>query len=137
MPELREMNEVQRSELLARSAREFVFDHPIKVLKLAIRKIARTWSPIPLSNEYASRRMYMLVAAAYSIPLDLLVLWALWSGTLPRAAKVFLMIPAIYFTAAHALSVGSLRYRIPAEVPMAVVAASCSIQIAPRVRGAK
>jgi hypothetical protein len=33
------------------------------------------------------------------------------------------MLPAIYFTAAVALSVGSLRYRLPADVPMAVVAA--------------
>jgi hypothetical protein len=37
---------------------------------------------------------------------------------------VFLLIPAIYFTAVHMLSVGSLRYRIPAEPPMAVIAAS-------------
>jgi hypothetical protein len=34
------------------------------------------------------------------------------------------MVPAIYFTAAVAFSVGSLRYRLPADVPMAVVAAS-------------
>ena len=91
-------------------------------MKLAMIKIARTWSPIPLSNEYGSRRLYVLIAAGYSIPLDLMVVWGLWSGSLGRAAKVYLLIPAVYFTAVHALSVGSLRYRIPAEVPMAVIA---------------
>jgi hypothetical protein len=40
-----------------------------------------------------------------------------------RSAKVFLLIPAIYFTAVHMASVGSLRYRIPVEPPMAVIAA--------------
>jgi len=122
MPELQRMSEVERSEYLGKLAREYAAAHPINVLELAVRKICRTWSPIPLSAEFGSRRLYILIAAGYSIPLDLLVLWGVWSGTLPRAAKVFLLIPAIYFTLAHALSVGSLRYRIPAEVPMAVVA---------------
>ena len=125
MPELRDMSEVDRSRYLNERARDFVRENPLRVAVLTIRKIARTWSPIPLSDEYGSRRLYVLVAAGYSIPLDLLVLWGLWSGSLPRAAKVYLLIPAIYFTAAHALSVGSLRYRIPAEVPMAVIVASC------------
>jgi hypothetical protein len=39
-----------------------------------------------------------------------------------------LMLPAVYFTLLHALSVGSLRYRIPAEVPMAVIAASALVR---------
>jgi hypothetical protein len=137
MPELRPMSEVERNEYLAKLAREYASAHPAGVLELAVRKICRTWSPIPLSAEFGSRRLYILIAAGYSIPLDLLVLWGLSSGTLPRAAKVFLLIPAVYFTLAHALSVGSLRYRIPAEVPMAVVAACCPIQMTPRMRGAK
>ena len=137
MPELRGMSEVERNDYLGKLARDYASSHPLDVLKLAICKISRTWSPIPLSAEFGSRRLYILIAAGYSIPLDLLVLWGLWSGTLPRAAKVFLLIPAIYFTLAHALSVGSLRYRIPAEVPMAIVAASCPIRMTPRMRGAK
>ena len=130
MPELRSMNETQRDAYLKQCAREFVSNHPISILTLGFKKIARTWSPIPLSSEYGSRRLYVLVAAFYSIPVDLLVLWGLWSGSLPRAAKVYLMIPALYFTLAHALSVGSLRYRIPAEVPMAVIVASCKLPVA-------
>jgi len=45
-------------------------------------------------------------------------------GGLPGPAKRLLLLPAIYFTVAAALSVGSLRYRIPAEPPMAILAAS-------------
>jgi hypothetical protein len=122
MPELRDMGEVDRSRYLNQLARDFIRNNPTTVIWLTFKKIARTWSPIPLSDEYGSKRLYVLIAACYSIPFDLLVLWGLWSGPLPRAAKVYLLIPALYFTAAHALSVGSLRYRIPAEVPMAVLA---------------
>ncbi len=123
MPELQKMSEVDRSEYLAHLAHDFAAQNPATVVTLAIKKIARTWTPIPLSDEYRNRPLIVLIAACYSIPLDLLVLLALAKGRLPRAAKVYLLIPAIYFTAAHAISVGSLRYRIPAEVPMGVLAA--------------
>ncbi len=122
MPELQKMSEVERSIYLGKLARDFAEKKPLVAMKLALIKIARTWSPIPLSNEYGSRRLYVLIAAGYSIPLDLMVVLGLWSGSLGRAAKVYLLIPAVYFTTVHALSVGSLRYRISAEVPMAVIA---------------
>jgi 4-amino-4-deoxy-L-arabinose transferase-like glycosyltransferase len=135
MPELAKMGEVERSKYLAGLARNYVIQNPLHALELAVRKIGRTWTPIPLSSEYKSRRAYVLAAAAYSIPLDLLLVWGLLSGTLPRAAKVYLMIPALYFTLVHALSVGSLRYRIPAEVPMAIVVASCQLPVARKATG--
>ena len=40
-------------------------------------------------------------------------------------AAIYCLLPALYFTVVHGMSVGSLRYRVPADVPMAVVAASC------------
>jgi hypothetical protein len=36
---------------------------------------------------------------------------------------VLLLIPAIYFTLVHAMSIGSLRYRVPVEPELAVLAA--------------
>ncbi|HEX3356092.1 MAG TPA: hypothetical protein VHS31_03835 [Tepidisphaeraceae bacterium] len=125
MPELQKMNEVERSDYLSHLAREFAAQNPFIAIKLAIQKIARTWTPIPLSDEYRTQPLIVLIAACYSIPFDLLVLYGLARSRLPRAAKVYLLIPAIYFTAAHAISVGSLRYRIPAEVPMGVLVVSC------------
>jgi 4-amino-4-deoxy-L-arabinose transferase-like glycosyltransferase len=126
MPQLRKMTEVQRSQYLSQQAKEFAIANPKRVLQLAVIKIGRFWSPIPLSSEYRQMR-YVLVGALYSIPLDLLVVVGLLYGTLPRAAKAMLLLPAIYFTIAHALTIGSLRYRIPVEVPMAIVAASATV----------
>jgi hypothetical protein len=127
MTDLREMTEVERTRELSRRAAEFARANPVEAIRLAVRKVARTWSPVPLSAEFGSNPRYLIVALLFAVPFDLLVLWGLCGGSLPRPAKVFLMAPAIYFTIAHAVTVGSLRYRIPAEVPMAIIAA-CGIR---------
>lgn len=121
---VRQPNEIERSHVLSNRAMQFIRENRARVASLTLAKIARTWSPIPLSSEYGSDRNIVVIAAAYTIPLFLLVVAGLWIAPLPRAAKVMLMLPAVYFTAVHALSVGSLRYRIPADVTMSVIAAA-------------
>jgi 4-amino-4-deoxy-L-arabinose transferase-like glycosyltransferase len=123
MPWLKEMGEVERNDYLARKAVDYVRSNPVRAAELAVLHAARTWSPVPLSREYASARN-VAVAAGYSVPLDLLVLLGIWRGKMPAAGKMFLLTPAVYLTVVHALSVGSLRYRLPAEVGMAVLAAA-------------
>ena len=128
MPELRTMGEPGRSQYLSDQAKLFARRNKRRVLELAAVKAARTWSPIPLSQDYGGWK-YRTVGLLYTLPLYLAVLVGLTrggprGGGLPRAAQVYLLIPAIYFTAVHMLTVGSLRYRIPAEPPMAVIAAS-------------
>ena len=124
MPWTRDMTEIARSRYFAGLADDWVADHRLEAIRLAGTKIARTWSPMPLSQEYGGRQLYQSVGLIYGAALDVLVLIGLWQRILPGPAKRVLMLPAIYFTVAAALSVGSLRYRIPAEGPMAIVAAS-------------
>jgi hypothetical protein len=52
-----------------------------------------------------------------------LVLLGLVTANLPRNVKLLLLSPALYFSIVHAATIGSLRYRIPAEPPMAILAA--------------
>jgi 4-amino-4-deoxy-L-arabinose transferase-like glycosyltransferase len=132
LPELRDAGEVERDRYLAGEARYWARQHPRRVLELAAVKAARMWSPVPLSAEYG-KPLYRWIGAVYAIPLDLLAVLGLWYAPLTRAAKVLLFLPAIYFTLVHAASVGSLRYRLPAEGPMAVLAvASCQLPVASR-----
>ena len=129
-PDLRGLGEVDRSKHLGELASKYVRENPGRAVELGIRKIARTWSPVPLSEQFGSRKLYVIAAAVYSGPLDFLVILGLWrASSIPRRAKIFLMLPAVYFTAVHAMSVGSLRYRMPAEAPMAVVAAAAAVGI--------
>jgi 4-amino-4-deoxy-L-arabinose transferase-like glycosyltransferase len=119
-------NEVDRSNHLARKARQFAGDDSTRTMVLTLRKLARTWSPIPLSAEARSNSLTTLISAIYSVPLFALTIAGIFLRKLPAIVKVYLLVPAIYLTAIHALSVGSIRYRLPADVPMAVVAASAA-----------
>jgi hypothetical protein len=121
-PELQVLSEVQRDDYLSQEATEYARAHPRRVVELMGAKLARTWSPVPLSQEYGRPGLRM-VALAYSLPFDALALFGLFRGRLARSAKLFLLAPAVYFTIVHVLTVGSLRYRIPAEPPLAVLIA--------------
>jgi hypothetical protein len=123
MPHLSQMSETTRSDYLSAKAKQYAQEHPGRVAKLALIKAGRTWSPAPLSPQYGSWKN-RAVGLAYAVPFYVLVLAGLWGRRLGAPAKVFLLLPAIYLTAVHMLSVGSLRYRLPAEPPMAVIAAS-------------
>ncbi len=124
MPWTADMTEVGRSKYFSTLADEWMREHKSEALRLAAVKIGRTWSPVPLSKEYGSRWVYTVVGLVYGVILDVGVLVGLRSRVLGGAVKRVLLAPAVYFTVAAALSVGSLRYRVPAEAPMAILAAS-------------
>jgi hypothetical protein len=122
LPELQVLDEVQRDQYLAQKAADYAQSHPRRVWSLFWAKLARTWSPVPLSEQYG-RAGLRLIALAYSIPFDILILIALFCGKISGGARAFLIGPAVYFSIIHALTVGSLRYRIPAEPLLAVLIA--------------
>jgi 4-amino-4-deoxy-L-arabinose transferase-like glycosyltransferase len=124
MPWTKDMTEIARSRYFSELADDWIKANPTEAIKLALVKIARTWSPVPLSAEYGRQWIYRAAGLGYALPLDILVILGLRQQILSGPIKRFLLLPAIYFTIAAGLSVGSLRYRIPAEGPMAVVAAS-------------
>jgi 4-amino-4-deoxy-L-arabinose transferase-like glycosyltransferase len=134
MPFLSGMGELDRDKFFRAEARKFIQQHPLRSIDLAVRKIARTWSPMPVSRDFG-KPLYIAIGLVYSIPLDTLVVLAVLKSGLGRTIKVFLLTPALYITVLHALSVGSLRYRIPAEAPMAVMAAAGAVTVLRRNAG--
>lgn len=119
VPGITRADELQRNEFFSQEASAWVKHHPRRVLELAVKKIIRTWSPVPLSAEYG-KPLYRWIGGLYAVPMYVMVVLGLCFGSLPRGGKVYLLIPAIYITAIHAMSVGSLRYRLPAEPMMAI-----------------
>lgn len=128
IPGLHSMDEVERSRALSERARQWAMENPIRSIELAGIKIARTWSPIPLSQQFGSSRFNVIVSALHGIPLIVLGLIGAFHGAIPRRARVILLIPLVLVTLGAAVSVGSMRYRIPAHPMLAVLAASITIK---------
>ncbi len=122
MPLLERMGEVERSRYLSSLAIDYAREHPQRVVELAIAKLGRLWSPVPLSAEYGK---YAIIAGVHAVPLFILAAIALLpGGVVPARVKLFLLTPAILVTVMHAASVGSIRYRFPVHAPLAILAAS-------------
>jgi 4-amino-4-deoxy-L-arabinose transferase-like glycosyltransferase len=133
MPELNGMTEIERDRYLRNESIRLMRQEPTRAARLALKKVARTWSPVPLSGEYGNNVRNIILGTLGTVPLFVLTAIAVFKTPGGRSAKVFLLLPAIYITLAHALSVGSLRYRVPADVPMAVLAGAVLTRPAQRV----
>jgi 4-amino-4-deoxy-L-arabinose transferase-like glycosyltransferase len=129
MPELSVMNETRRSEYLSQMASNWAKDHPLRSLELAGVKLARTFSPVPLSDQFGGRLIYIVVGGAFAIPVMALAVVGLWQGRVHRGTKLFLLLPIVYLGLMHAVTVGSLRYRMPIEPIVAVLAATGAVSL--------
>jgi hypothetical protein len=123
LPQIRSMTEAERSDYLADRATGFAKEDWKRSAKLALVKAGRTWSPLPLSAEYGDWK-HRLVGILFAVPLDLLALLGILRGRMSRSAKLLLLTPVIYFTVVHMATVGSLRYRLPLEPIVAILAAA-------------
>jgi len=130
---VKSMGEVQRdrffSDLADQRFAALCREHPSQLLRLSVLKLARTWSPIPLSRDFGRRTIYIAAGLVYYAPFYLLIVAGLFGRAIPLSARVLLVLPPIYLSAVHAMSVGSLRYRIPIEPPMAILAGAGAVVI--------
>jgi hypothetical protein len=142
MPQLSAMNEVDRSVYLWNLAAERFDERRGRLLPRAAAEAARLWMPYaepalpgPPGDDLADDsdrrdhdgavdRFGAVAAWAYVLPFQVLLLLGLVKGGLAPAAKVFLLLPAIYITPVHLLTGAPARDRTPVEPPMAVLAAS-------------
>lgn len=123
--QLRSMDEFERSRYLSELADEAIRQtDAADLIKITVVKVARTWSPIPMSEVSLGHGWTVSAALLYTIPVSILVLAGLFGKGIALSGRLFLLLTPAYFTLIVALSVGSLRYRMPAEPMMAIMAAS-------------
>jgi len=132
MPQLALMDEVERSAYLREKAIAFARERPVRALTLAGQKVLRTWSPWPLSEGVSAAGR--VAAALFAVPVFVLAGIGVLAWRMPRGGKAVLLTPIVVLTAVHAASVGSLRYRLPAE-PMLAVFAACGAAVVARRAG--
>jgi len=120
---LGQMSEYDMDQEYRRRAWEFAVHSPGRVVQLAGLKALRYWSLVPnaaqFQNVWAAVGLFAATAPLFAFSLVGLLShrhnWRLWLIT---AA------PVLFFAAVHLVFVGSIRYRLPAEYPLWILAAS-------------
>ncbi|MBI4568822.1 MAG: hypothetical protein HY719_10540 [Planctomycetes bacterium] len=116
--EVDNLGEVERSAVLTRLALRHAVEHPGDTWALAGEKIARTWSPTLHADEHRTLARDAVLAATWTVAVTLA---AAGLGVRlvqrPRRwrALALPLAPVVYVFVSHAVFIGSVRYRLPAE----------------------
>ncbi len=118
----RGMSEYEVDRHYRREAWAFVRENPGRTLQLALIKLGRYWSPVPNAEQFGTWPVRLAVAASF-LPLAALALVGAWRMRRERWVLALSLGPILYFSALHMVFVSSLRYRLPAEYALLVLAA--------------
>jgi 4-amino-4-deoxy-L-arabinose transferase-like glycosyltransferase len=120
---LRRMSEAEMNRHYADRAWRFALENPGRVLVLAVRKLGRFFSPW-LNADAADHPMLRVVFTIFFLPLMSLAAWGAWVYRRRWPVLLLTLGPLLFFAAVHAVFIGSVRYRVPAEYPLSVLAAA-------------
>lgn len=115
-------NEVERQRAFGKVAMDYIKDHPAAFVSAAAKKFMRFWNVVPNAREFNSS-LYSLISAASFGPILVLSLigamrrWRQWRVFAP----LYLIVG--YFTVVHVITIASLRYRLPIEPILVLLAA--------------
>ncbi len=117
------MSEYDVNREYSRRAREFALANPGRAIELGLIKLWRYWKPWPNAGQFDSWPAWIAMLAS-SLPLFAATLWGVWTRRPGWIALALTLGPVLYFAAIHSVFVGSIRYRLPAEYPMTLLAAA-------------
>ncbi len=124
--------EYRLNQQLTRAAIDWAMAHPGRVVELAWIKFTRTWNLWPNEPGLRGWPLRLAVMMGYA-PL----LAAGMAGAVRTSRRgwpyVLAWLPALYFALLHTIFVGSIRYREPAMLALAVLAAGWLSESAPRI----
>lgn len=123
-------NEVERQQAFSKTATDYIKAHPAAFIEAAARKFLRFWNVIPNAREF--RGIYAVISALTFGPIMALAL----IGAIRLRRQWRLLAPFFviigYFTLVHIVTIASLRYRLPIEPLLIVLAAEPLAAIARR-----
>ena len=140
---LQQMSEYEMDREYRRRAIDFVKENPGRSVALGFAKLWRFWKPWPNASQFQSIWLCLGVAVFF-VPMIGFAILGGWCGrrgfrnsdsSRDRKSlrvlcdncdlRVLLLTagPVVYFSGIHAIFVGSLRYRLPAEYPLLVLSA--------------
>jgi len=139
-PGMETLGEAALNDEWTRRGWNYVFSEPGRMAQLAVVKFTRLWSPWLNATEFKASS-FQTPLILWTIPIYVLALAALVSRKYlwrPHWALAgVLILPPLYFSALHALIVGSLRYRTPIMPLIDILAAAGAVMILRMCRGSR
>jgi hypothetical protein len=120
---LSRMSEYDMDREYRARAWNFVRRHPVRTIQLAGAKLWRFLRPWPGAEQFSSPIARLLVAVYY-IPVFLFAVIGTWARRRDLWLVGLSWAPFVLFAAVHCVFVSSLRYRLPAEYPLCLIAAA-------------
>ncbi|HTN04653.1 ArnT family glycosyltransferase [Planctellipticum variicoloris] len=117
------MSEYDMDQEYRRRAWDWAKAHPVRVLELAGSKALRYWNVAPNAPQFKQWAVWLAVAG-WSLPVLMLSVVGAWRLRADGTALAITWGPVLLFCAIHMLFVGSIRYRLPAELPLCLAAAA-------------
>ena len=119
---LAKMSEYEMDREYRRRAMAFAWANPGRAIWLAVMKQCRYWSLVPNAAQFRDTKLWVAVLLT-TLPLFVFALCGVWQARRNVSLLVLTAGSIVLFAGLHLLFVGSLRYRLPAEYPLAVLAA--------------
>lgn len=119
------LSEAEVNERYKQRAIAYALQNPLRTTELAFIKSTRFLSPVLSAQGLANTAINACLIVWYLI-LAILTARGLFSGRLTFVATLLLFLPFLQFLLVHMVFVGSVRYRLPVEMPLTAVAA-CGI----------
>ena len=124
---------MERQRAFGKEALDYIKDNPATFLRGAVKKFIRFWNLVPNAAEFKNGLYSIISAASFGPIIALALICAVrrrrqWR----RLAPLYLIIG--YFTAVHIITIASLRYRLPIEPILILLAAEPLAAIFERIR---
>ena len=117
-------NPIQRDAEFRDAAVQYIMADPLHFIAMMPVKFARLWRPWPYTDEYQNV-LIVAVSVISAVPIFLLGLMGL---ALTLRSHFRLLLPCLayvgYLTLVHVVTIGSVRYRVPLEPFVLIVAAA-------------
>jgi 4-amino-4-deoxy-L-arabinose transferase-like glycosyltransferase len=121
-----------RDRAMWNAGADYIKANPGRFVELAITKFMRFWRPWPYAQDYAKPPYVVLSLVSFAPVLGLaLVFLAAW-GWRERAVIAPVVLLAAYLTAVHMVLAASVRYRLPLEPFLIILAATAVSRFIPR-----
>lgn len=124
---------VERDAAFRNAAINYIKSGPWHFIAMMPVKFARLWRPWPYAGEYTNPYI-VLVSAFTAVPAFILALLGL---ALTQRSHVLRLLPCLaylgYLTLVHVITFGSVRYRVPLEPFILILAAAGLVELLRRV----